>query len=113
MEIRAAELTADHLGRRIRVDRTDDDQTFVIAYLSGSGTNGSGNPPTGRPQTRLDLRCSAVSASLCGSTVWVWLSFSETNPRNRATIPRGSAPAVSVGTKRCGGVTYWEVSPWQ
>jgi hypothetical protein len=29
MEISAAELTADHLGRRIRVDRTDDDQTWL------------------------------------------------------------------------------------
>ena len=31
MEIRAAELTADHLGRRIKLDRTDDDRTFAIA----------------------------------------------------------------------------------
>jgi hypothetical protein len=29
MEIRAAEPTADHLGRRIKLDRTDDDRTFA------------------------------------------------------------------------------------
>jgi hypothetical protein len=34
MEIRAAELTADHLGRRIKLDRTyDDDRTFAIARI--------------------------------------------------------------------------------
>ena len=30
-EIRAAELTADHLGRRVRIDTGD--QTFVIGRL--------------------------------------------------------------------------------
>ena len=33
VEIRAAELTADHLGRRIKLDRTDDDRTFAIARI--------------------------------------------------------------------------------
>lgn len=33
MEIRAAELTAGHLGRRIKLDRTDDDRTFAIARI--------------------------------------------------------------------------------
>jgi hypothetical protein len=35
MEIRAADLTADHLGRRIKLDRTDDDRTFAIARIVG------------------------------------------------------------------------------
>jgi hypothetical protein len=33
VEIRAAELTADHLGRRIKLGRTDDDRTFAIAHI--------------------------------------------------------------------------------
>jgi hypothetical protein len=36
MEIRAAELSADHLGRRIRLDYSNDDQTFVIARIGTS-----------------------------------------------------------------------------
>ena len=36
MEIRAAELTADHLGRRIRLDYSNDDQTFLIARIGTS-----------------------------------------------------------------------------
>jgi hypothetical protein len=33
LEIRAAELTADHLGRRIRLDHIDDDRSFAIARI--------------------------------------------------------------------------------
>jgi hypothetical protein len=55
MEIRAAELTADHLGRRIRVDRTDDDQTFVIAHLIRIRHKQVGKPADAETGTRLDL----------------------------------------------------------
>ena len=49
MEIRAAELTADHLGRRIRFDYTNDDGTFDDrSPRHDPGISKSGDPPTRR-----------------------------------------------------------------
>jgi hypothetical protein len=55
MEIRAAELTADHLGRRIRLDYSNDDQTLVIARIVKVQYKQVGNPADSETETRLHL----------------------------------------------------------
>jgi hypothetical protein len=56
MEIRAAELTADPLGRRIRIDYSnDDDETFVIARIVKIRHKQVGKPADAEIGTRLDL----------------------------------------------------------
>jgi hypothetical protein len=56
MEIRAAELTGDHLGRRIRLDYSNDDQTFMIARLPKIRHKQVGNPADSETETGLDLQ---------------------------------------------------------
>jgi hypothetical protein len=55
MEIRAAELTGDHLGRRIQLDYSNDDQTFVIARIVSIRHKQVGKPADTETETRLDL----------------------------------------------------------
>ena len=55
MEIRAAELTADHLGRRIRLDYTNDDDTFAIARLVMIRHKQVGKSADTETQTPLDV----------------------------------------------------------
>jgi hypothetical protein len=55
VEIRAAELTADHLGRRIRLDYTNDDDTFAIARLVMIRHKQVGKSADTETETRLDV----------------------------------------------------------
>ena len=55
MAIRAAELTGDHLGRRLRLDYSNDDQTFVIVRIIKIRHKQVGNPADSETETRLDL----------------------------------------------------------
>jgi hypothetical protein len=55
IEIRAAELTADHLGRRIRLDYTNDDDTFAIARLVMIRHKQVGKSADTETETRLDV----------------------------------------------------------
>ena len=52
---RAAELTADHLGRRIRLDYTNDDDTFAIARLVMIRHKQVGKSADTETETRLDV----------------------------------------------------------
>ena len=54
-QIRAAELTADHLGRRIRLDYTNDDDTFAIARLVMIRHKQVGKSADTETETRLDV----------------------------------------------------------
>jgi hypothetical protein len=103
MEIRAAELTGDHLGRRIRLDYSNDDQTFVIARIVKILHKQVGNPADSETETRLTFRSSTIGASRCGSTVLVWLSFC----RN-VLAAAGGPPARETSRRVCPVI----VPPW-
>jgi hypothetical protein len=52
-QIRAAELTADHLGRRVRIDPGD--QSFLMGRLVKVQHRQVGNPAAPETETRLDV----------------------------------------------------------
>lgn len=81
MEIRAAELTADHLGRRIKLDRTDDDRTFAIARIVRIRHKQIGD--SDETETRLTLELVGDQRSRRGSTASAWLSFSNEPAESR------------------------------
>jgi hypothetical protein len=53
MDIRAAELTADHLGRTVKIDPGD--QTFLVGRLVSIRHKRVGNAATPETETRLEL----------------------------------------------------------
>jgi hypothetical protein len=53
MEIRAAELTADHVGRTVKIDAGD--QTFLVGRLVSIRHKRVGNAVTPETETRLEL----------------------------------------------------------
>ena len=53
MEIRAAELTADHVGRTVKIDSGD--QTFLVGRLVSIRHKQVGNAATPETETRLEL----------------------------------------------------------
>ena len=53
MEIRAAELTADHVGRTVKIDPGD--QTFLEGRLVSIRHKQVGNAATPETETRLEL----------------------------------------------------------
>ena len=53
MQIRAAELTADHLGRTVRIDPGD--PSFVVGRLVKIRQRQVGNASAGETETRLEL----------------------------------------------------------
>jgi hypothetical protein len=53
VEIRAAELTADHVGRTVKIDSGD--QTFLVGRLVSIRHKQVGNAATPETETRLEL----------------------------------------------------------
>ena len=53
MDIRAAELTADHVGRTVKIDPGD--QTFLVGRLVSIRHKQVGNAATPETETRLEL----------------------------------------------------------
>ena len=53
MEIRAAELTADHVGRTVKIDPGD--QTFLVGRLVSIRHKRVGSAATPETETRLEL----------------------------------------------------------
>ena len=53
MDIRAAELTADHVGRTVNIDPGD--QTFLVGRLVSIRHKQVGNAATPETETRLEL----------------------------------------------------------
>jgi hypothetical protein len=53
MEIRAAELTADYVGRTVKIDSGD--QTFLMGRLVSIRHKQVGNAATPETETRLEL----------------------------------------------------------
>jgi hypothetical protein len=53
MDIRAAELTADHVGRTVKIDPGD--QTFLVGCLVSVRHKRVGNAGTPETETRLEL----------------------------------------------------------
>ena len=53
-QIRAAELTADHLGRGVRID-AGDEFPFVMGRIVRIGHRRAGNPSAPETETQLEL----------------------------------------------------------
>ena len=87
MDIRAAELTADHVGRMVKIDPGD--QTSLVGRLVSVRHKRVGRVPRRRLRRSWNSKSRVITASERDSTASAWLSSCRPRTRRPRKNPTG------------------------